>query len=351
MKGTPRTRQSLLILAAFRPWGGSQGGRRAGSTVSVATPSGGYRAAVTNASDEPPTTADVHAAAEAIRPHVRRTPLLRVEVDGRSLTLKLEHLQRSGSFKLRGATNALLHGTRPDRVVTASGGNHGLGVATAATALGVPATVFVPTAAPAGKVRRIEALGATLRRHGDSYAESAAAALTEAAETGARYLHAYDDPAVVAGQGTVAVEIVEDDPGVDAVVVAAGGGGLAAGTALALAGRTVVTVEPVGCRAVHDALTAGGPTEVRVDSVAASALGAGRIGAVPFTVLGSANVVPVLVSDAELLAARDRLWEEFRLAVEPAAAAGFAAWLAGRVPGRRPCVVLCGANTDWAPGD
>jgi threonine dehydratase len=138
---------------------------------------------------------------------------------------------------------------------------------------------------------------------------------------------------------------VADAPEVDAVVLAAGGGGLSAGAALAAGGRTVVVVEPEGCCCVHHALAAGRPVDAPVDSVAASALGATRVGEVPFAVLSRAGVVPVLVSDDELLAARDRLWEEFRLAVEPAAAVPFAAWLAGRVPGERACLVVCGANT------
>jgi len=322
-----------------------------GPSSSVATPGAGYLLPVTNAPINLPTTDDVLAAAEAVRPYVRRTPLLRTEVDGRPLVLKLEYLQRSGSFKLRGATNALLAGGRPARVVTASGGNHGLGVATAAAALGVPAKVFVPSSAPAGKVRRIEALGASLVRHGETYAQAAVAAMEAAAEPGSSYLHAYDDAAVVAGQGTMAVEVVADAPDVDAIVVAAGGGGLAAGTALAAGGRATVTVEPERCRAVYDALAAGEPVDVTVDSVAASALGATRIGEVPFGVLRTARVSTLLVGDDELLAARDRLWEEFRIAVEPAAAAAFAAWLAGRVDARLPCLVLCGANTDWTPRD
>ena len=160
-----------------------------------------------------------------------------------------------------------------------------------------------------------------------------------------RYVPAYDDPAVVAGQGTVTAEAVADAPEVDAVVVAAGGGGLSAGAVLAAGGRTVVVVEPENCCCVHRALEAGRPVDSAVDSVAASALGATRVGEVPFAVLSSAEVVSVLVTDAELLAAQDRLWEEFRLAVEPAAAVPFAAWLAGRVPGERACLVLCGANT------
>jgi threonine dehydratase len=284
--------------------------------------------------------ADVAAAAGRIAPHVRHTPLFDVEVDGRRLLFKLEHLQRSGSFKLRGALNALLAGPRPDGVVTASGGNHGLGVATAAALAGIPATVFVPRTVPEAKARRIEAAGATLVRHGDTYAEAAAAARIEPG----RYLHAYDDPDVVAGQGTVAAEIVAAAPQVEVVVVAAGGGGLAAGTALATGGRTTVTVEPENCRAVHAALTTGAPVDVPVDSIAASALGATRIGEVPFAVLSAAGAVPLLVTDAEIESARDRLWEEFRLRVEFAAAAPFAAWLAGRIPAGLTCLVLCGAN-------
>ncbi|SHG05061.1 serine/threonine dehydratase [Streptoalloteichus hindustanus] len=299
-----------------------------------------------------PTLSDVETAAELIRPHVRRTPLLRATVDGRPLVLKLEHLQRTGSFKLRGALNALLSGDAPERVVTASGGNHGLGVATAAAILGLPATVYVPTSAPAGKVRRIEATGAEVIRHGAGYAEAAAAALAAARQPGTRHLHAYDDPAVIAGQGTMTVEILSDAPDTDAVVLAVGGGGLAAGAAAALGGRVpVVAVEPEGCPTLHTALAAGEPVDVAVDSgsAAASALGASRVGDLPFALLSSTPTRSVLVSDTELLAARDRLWEEFRLAVEPAAATPFAAWLAGRVDAETPCVVLCGANTDWAP--
>ncbi|QFZ22874.1 serine/threonine dehydratase [Saccharothrix syringae] len=290
-------------------------------------------------------TADVAAAADRIRPYARRTPLWRTEVDGRPLVLKLEHLQLTGSFKLRGALNALLTAGSPDLVVTASGGNHGLGVAEAARLLGLHATVFVPVGAPEGKVRRIEASGAKLVRHGETYGE----AVLAAREAPGHYVEAYNSLDVVAGQGTLAREVVADAPDVDAIAVAVGGGGLAAGTALGADGRVVVAVEPERCCALHRALAAGEPVDSEVDSVAASALGATRVGEVPFGVLAAHDVRSVLVSDAELLAARDRLWEEFRLAVEPAAAVPFAAWLAGRVPGERPCVVLCGANTDWTP--
>ena len=297
----------------------------------------------------PLTEADVAAAAAVIRPHARRTPLLEAEIDGRTVLLKLEYLQRSGSFKFRGALNALLPGPRPEHVVTASGGNHGLAVATAAALLNLPATVVVPIPTPDGKARRIEATGATLIRTGAQYAEAAAVAAELAEQPGHRYVHAYNDPAVVAGQGTAALEVITDDPEVDAVAVAVGGGGLAAGTALALAGRMTVAVEPHNCQALANALAAGYPVSSPVQSVASSALGATSVGDLPFAVLSRLPVTSVLVSDDELLAARDRLWEEFRIAVEPAAAASFAAWLAGRVPGRRPCLVISGANTDWTP--
>ncbi|MFI6515689.1 serine/threonine dehydratase [Spirillospora sp. NPDC050679] len=291
--------------------------------------------------------ADVHAAAERIRPYARRTPLLDLEIDDRRVLFKLEYLQRSGSFKLRGALNAMLCGSLDDHVVAASGGNHGLAVATAASLLGASATVYVPETVPAAKARRIEAAGARLVRHGATFAEAASAASDAAALPGHRFLHPYDDPAVVAGQSTVAAEIVADAPGVDAIAAAVGGGGLAAGTALASGGRRVVAVEPEHCRCLHDALAAGGPVDSAVDSVAASATGASRVGTVPFSVLTAHGVSSVLVSDEEILEARDRLWEECRIAVEPAAAVPFAAWLAGRVPGELPCLVLCGANADW----
>jgi threonine dehydratase len=292
---------------------------------------------------------DIAGAADAIRPYVRRTPLLDTRIDGRRLLLKLEHLQLSGSFKLRGAVNALLSRPSTQHVVTASGGNHGLGVATAAGLLGRAATVFVPVTVPAGKARRIEAAGARLIRHGSTYAEAAAAATEDAGRPGRGYLHAYDDPAVIAGQGTVAAEVVGEVPEVDAFVVAVGGGGLAAGTALAAGARTTVAVEPEDCRCLADALAAGRPVNGEVRSVAASALGATRVGELPFAILHRAPVESVLVSDKELLTARDLLWDHFRLAVEPAAAAPFAAWRAGRVGGDLPCLIICGANTDWSP--
>jgi threonine dehydratase len=296
-----------------------------------------------------PTVDNVRRAAERIAPYIRRTPVLEATVDGRRLTLKLEHLQITGSFKLRGALNAMLAGPPADHVVTASGGNHGIGVATAARLLGRAATIYVPHTVPADKARRIAATGAEVVRHGAVYAQAEQAARDHAARAGRPYLPAYDNPDVVAGQGTVTLEVAGQAPGCDSVVVAVGGGGLVAGTSLATE-RTVVAVEPAGCACLHAAVAAGEPVDAPVDSVAASALGATRVGRVPFAILSAAPPHLALVADADLLAARDRLWDEFRLAVEPAGAAPLAAWLAGKVPGEHACLIVCGANAPWSPG-
>lgn len=302
-----------------------------------------------------PERVDVRAAAERIAPHARRTPVLRARVEGRPLVLKLEHLQLTGAFKLRGALNALLAGRErgevEGRVITASGGNHGLAVATAARLLGLEASVYVPETVPEAKARRLVDSGAELVRVGEHYALAAEAALLRARREGVRYLHAYDDADVVAGQGTIGAEIAADAAECDTVAVAVGGGGLAAGVGAALSGGgiRVAAVEPEGCQSLHAALRAGAPVDAPVDSVASSGLGAARVGEIPFAVLSADPPATALVNDAEILAARDRLWEEFRIAAEPAAAVPFAAWLAGRVPGECPCLVVCGANADWTP--
>ena len=300
-----------------------------------------------------PTLQDFRAAAARIAPYIRRTPVLRATVDGRPVALKLEHLQVTGVFKIRGALNALVtakeEGALPSRVVTASGGNHGLGVATAARWLGVPATVYVPATVPEAKARRIAAAGADVVKTGSTYADAERAARDLAAREGLYYVHAYDDPAVVAGQGTVGLEIRADLPECDVVAVPVGGGGLLAGVSGAIAPIRAVAVEPGGCPTLHAAVAAGEPVEVGADSVAASALGASRIGDLALAAYRANPVGLALVSDAAILAARDRLWEEFRLAVEPAAATVFAAWLAGQVSGENPCLLLSGANAEWTP--
>jgi threonine dehydratase len=293
---------------------------------------------------------DVLQAAERIGPHVRLTPVFAAVIDGRRVTLKLENLQVTGSFKFRGALNGLITRNPGSHIVAASGGNHGLGVATAARIKDVSAVVYLPRTTPEAKVRRIAAEGARVVRHGACYADAETAARAWAARSGGAYLHAYDDPAVIAGQGTVGVEIARQAPWCDSVVAAVGGGGLAAGLSVGMGpDRTVVAVEPEHCNALHAAFAAGGPVDAPVDSATASALGASRVGEITFALLSSGRVQLALVTEQEITRARDRLWEELRLAVEPASAVPFAAWLAGRVPGEHPCLVMCGANTDWRP--
>lgn len=304
---------------------------------------------------------DVDAAAARIAGRVRRTPVVAVDA-GRfpgQVWFKCEYMQHTGSFKARGAVNRVLAARESGEldpavgIVVASGGNAGLANAWAAATVGVPATVFVPTTAPQVKVDKLRALGATVVQHGVEYAEAYEAAVKHAADRGAVYCHAYDQPEIVAGAGCVGAEIVDQVAEVDTVVVAVGGGGLMAGIAAAVEGvARVVAVEPHTIPTLHAALASGGPVDVPVSGVAADSLGARRVGEIAYAVAVRTGVRSVLVSDEDILAARRLLWADWRIAVEPGAAAAFAALTSGAyVPaeGERVAVVLCGANTD--PGD
>jgi threonine dehydratase len=272
--------------------------------------------------------------------------------------LKLEHLQHTGTFKARGAFNRILsaaeQGAIPAAgVVAASGGNAGLAVAYAAADQGVPARVHVPAAAPQVKVARLHAYGAQVVQAGSCYAEAFELAAKHAADTGALLCHAYDQPEVCAGQGTLGLELLEQTAGqIDTVLVAVGGGGLMAGVASATEGRArVVGVEPVTIPTLHAALAAGGPVDVNVSGVAADSLGAARLGDIAYAVAARTGVRSVLVDDAEIVGARQYLWDRYRLATEHGGATAIAALLAGAYqpePGERIAVVLCGANTDTA---
>src|SRR4051812_19042242 len=312
------------------------------------------------------TLSDIQAAAERIRPYVRRTPLLELRRTVRrplawDVVLKLESLQVTGSFKPRGALNALLSlppAAIKGGVVTASGGNHGLGVAYAARTLGVPATVYVPETAPLVKQQRIAAWGARVRLVGREYAEAAAAAHDDAQRNGRPYLHAYADPPIIAGQGTVALEFVEDAgaPALDYLLVAIGGGGLIAGMATAVSEMpwlTVVGIEPEGAATLFEAWQAGGPVDVsRLDSFASDALGARRTGDLNY-LLARQHVARVeLVTDDDIRAAQCFLWEEVQLVAEPGGATALAGLLSGkaRVPeGARVGVLVCGGNAPGLP--
>lgn len=292
-----------------------------------------------------PTRADISRTHALVIDHVRRTPV----VDLAGTTLKLELLQHAGSFKPRGAfANVLTEEVRPARLVAASGGNHGLAVAHVGAALGIPADVFVPDIAAPVKVAAIRDRGATVHQQGENYAAALAASRQAASEPGVLAVHAYDGPLTLHGQGTLALELEEQEPDLDTVVVAVGGAGLIGGVAAWYAGTgvRVVAVEPEGCPALHDALAAGAPVPAPVGGVAADALGASQVGTQGFDACRAAGVETVLVPDEAILEARRHLWRELRVVAEPAGATALAAVLTGRVAGGRVGVVVCGANTD-----
>jgi threonine dehydratase len=297
---------------------------------------------------------EVRAARRRSAGRIRRTPVL----DTGRTVFKLEYLQHAGSFKTRGMLNQILAGAErgalpPAGIIAASGGNAGLAAAYAARELSVPAEVFVPVTAPPVKLAKLAKLGARVVQAGDEYAEAYAAAVVQAEVSGALFCHAYDDPDMVAGNGTVGLELREQLPnGFDTVLVAVGGGGLIAGVTAALDGRArIVAVEAVTCPTLHHAMIAGEPVDVPVSGVAADSLGARRAGRIAFDVTMAAGVNSVLVDDQAIVDARRQLWEDYRIAVEHGTAAAMAALTSGAyVPaaGERVVVLLCGANTNAA---
>ncbi len=298
--------------------------------------------------------AEVERAHTHVAAHVRRTPLL----EAAGVSLKLEFLQHSGSFKARGAFhNLLTRAIPPVGVATASGGNHGAALAYAAMRLGVPAQVFVPEIAARPKVERIRSYGADVHIEGKTYFDALALCDAHVAKTGALSVHAYDSAETVAGQGTVALEWERDLaalglPSLDTVLVAVGGGGLVSGVAAWFRGAAkIVGVEPAGSRALHAALAAGRPVDVEVKSLAADSLGARRVGAMNFEICRTAGVGVALVEDAAIREAQSALWREFNVIAEPGGAAAFAALRSGAYTpesGERVGVLLCGANADPA---
>lgn len=289
-----------------------------------------------------------------IRPYIRRTPI--IEVAGRdfglgdvTLLVKLELMQRSGSFKARGAfANLLLRPVPPAGVVAASGGNHGAAVAYAARELKLPARIFVPTISTQAKVDRIRACGAELVIVGERYAEALAASEAWAASSGALQVHAFDQDETMLGAGTVALEL-EDQVGVpDAVLVAVGGGGLVGGIAAWFAGRTrIIGVEPELAPTLARALAAGEPVDAPAGGIAADSLAPRRIGERVFPI-ARRHVESVLVTDDAIAHAQRALWATLRVAAEPGGAASLAAVLSGRfeaAPGARIAIIISGGNT------
>jgi threonine dehydratase len=290
-----------------------------------------------------------------IRPFVRRTPVL--QADGRDfglapqpLTFKLELLQHAGSFKTRGAFTHLLTRDVPSAgVVAASGGNHGAAVAYAASVRGVPAAIFVPTVASPAKLEQIRAYGARLVVTGERYVEALAASQAHVADTGALAIHAYDQPETILGQGTLAMELEEQAPQIDTLLVAVGGGGLIGGIATWYAGRLrLIGVEPEAAPTLYRAFEAGRPVDAEAGGVAADSLAPRRVGELMFPIARQHVDRVVLVTDEAIVDAQRALWRVLRLAAEPGGAAAFAALASGRYqpsPGERVGVLICGGNT------
>jgi len=290
---------------------------------------------------------DIHRAYDTIRPYLRRTPVIDLDLAG-PVTLKLEQLQCAGSFKARGAfTNLLLRDVPPVGVAAASGGNHGVAVAYAAHRLGIPARVFVPTVSSPAKIERISQL-ADLVVEGDRYADALEAAERWIATSGAMSVHAYDHRETIRGQATLALELDEQAGPLDTVLVPVGGGGLISGIASYFAGATrVIGVEPDGAPTLARARAAGEPVDAPAGSIAVDALAPRRVGDLVFPITQAYVEDVVLVDDDAIRAAQRTLWQTARIAAEPAASVGVAALLSGAykpAQGERVAVVISGAN-------
>ncbi|CAN7428999.1 threonine/serine dehydratase [Variovorax paradoxus] len=291
---------------------------------------------------------------------LRQTPLWKLPsaafglaAPGVELWLKLEHMQVSGSFKARGMMNRLLANDIPESgVIVASGGNAGIATAAAAKALGVRCQVFLPGVSPEAKRARLRALGAEVVVVGELYPDALAACLARQEETGALLTHAYDQPEVVAGAGTLGQEIEAEGGLPDSVLVSVGGGGLIGGLAGWFEKRArVVALEPEKAPTLYRARQAGEPVDVEVGGIAADSLGARRIGAISWDITQQYVQDALLLSDESIRAAQQWLWKELKLAVEPAAALPLAALQTGAYlprEGEKVCLIVCGANVDPA---
>jgi threonine dehydratase len=320
------------------------------------------RAQSTSFDDEP--SLDRFAALETqklIQDHVRKTPVLELDaadfgLPSTRLFLKLEQLQRSGSFKARGAFANLLSRQAPAAgVVAASGGNHGAAVAYAARVLGIPARIFVPSISSPAKIARIRSYGADLVVGGDSVADAFAACDTHRARSGALGVHPFDQRETILGQATLGLELESQVPSLDTVLAAVGGGGLIAGLAVGMGGRAhIVGVEPETAPTLARALEAGRPVDAPAGGVAADSLAPRRVGTLVFPIAQRRVERVVLVTDDEIRAAQRALWDAARIVAEPGGATAFAAVLAKRyVPrrGERLAIVISGGNmTGIDPG-
>jgi threonine dehydratase len=318
---------------------------------------------VTQATTPPDETSALTPAAVAevearIRPYLRRTPVIGLDradfgLPAGPLTLKLEQLQHSGSFKVRGAfANLLLRDVPAAGVAAASGGNHGAAVAYAAGVLGVPARIFVPEVSSAAKVSRIRSYGADLVIEGATYSDALAVSQCWVAASGAMPVHAFNQVETVLGAGTLGLELMRQAADVTTVLAGLGGGGLLSGIATACGGDNaavrVVGVEPEGAPTMTEALAAGRPVDAATGSVAVDSLAPRRVGELTFRVVAQRVHAVVLVSDEAILEAQQALWEKLRVVGEPGGCAALAALLSGRYvpePGESVAVVVSGANT------
>lgn len=306
---------------------------------------------------------EIDSAVQRIRKHqpgfLVETPLLRLPgaalgASCAEVWVKLEHVQIGGSFKARGMLNRILANPVPAAgVIIASGGNAGIAAAAAARARGVPCEVFLPEVSPEAKRAKLRQLGAQVVVGGAVYAEAAEACMARQRETGALLMHAYDQPEVVAGAGTLALEIEAQAAATpDSVLVSVGGGGLIAGMAAWFEDRArVVALEPELAPTLFRAREGGEPVDVDVGGIAADSLGARRIGAIAWEVAQRHVPLALLLPDSAIRAAQQWLWREMKLAVEPAAALGLAALQSGAyrpAQDEKVCLILCGANFDPA---
>ncbi|MBA3505496.1 MAG: threonine/serine dehydratase [Betaproteobacteria bacterium] len=293
---------------------------------------------------------------EDFKPFLRRTPVLAVSGDSVGLGcaevwFKLEHLQVGGSFKARGMLNRLLVNPIPaSGVIIASGGNAGIACAQAANALGVPCEVFVPELCPPAKQQKLAALGARVVVGGAFYPQALQACRARQESTGALLVHAYDQAEVVAGAGTLALEVEAQAGMPDSVLVSVGGGGLIAGLAAAFEARcNVVAVEPERCPTLFEARRQRQPVDVDVGGIAADSLGARRIGRIAWDLTEQWVGRSLLLSEDSIRSAQMWMWRELKLAVEPAAALPLAALQSGAYVPRsdeKVCLIVCGANFD-----
>jgi threonine dehydratase len=297
----------------------------------------------------------ITAAYGLIRPHIRRTPVIAANgsdfgIEPVALTFKLELLQHAGAFKTRGAfANLLLRKIPTAGVVAASGGNHGVAVAYAAMKLGIPAKIFLPTISSPAKIARIREDGADLVVGGELYADALAASETFVAQSGALAVHAFDQVETLLGQGSVGLQLEEQAPDLDTLLIPVGGGGLIGGNAAWYAGRIkIVGVEPEAAPTLSRALAAGRPVDAEAGGIAADSLAPRRVGELMFPIAQRYVERVVLVTEEAIRQAQKALWSTLRIVAEPGGAAATAALLSGRYRphlGEKVGVLVSGGNT------